>query len=78
MKEPLTKVQEKIYAYIAGYIDDNIKEYGKSIAPTSQEIAIATNLTTQMVESHVKNIVAKKWLAYNGKRFRKIELVPKK
>ena len=71
MKEKLTKTQEDIYAYVAGYIEDN------GYSPTSQEIALKTDLTTQMVDSHVKNIVAKGWLKYNGKRFRKLELVPK-
>lgn len=68
MKEKLTKIQEDVYAYIAGYIDDN------GYSPTYQEIAMRTDLTTQMVESHIKNIVAKGWLKYNGKKFRKLEL----
>lgn len=72
MKEKLTTTQEKIYAYVAGYIDDN------GYSPTYQEIAMRTDLTTQMVESHVKNIVAKGWLKYNEKKFRKLELIPKK
>jgi SOS-response transcriptional repressor LexA len=70
-KEKLTSVQEKVYAYIAGYIEDN------KYSPTYQEIAMRTDLTTQMVESHVKNIAKKGWIQFNGKKFRKIELIPK-
>jgi len=68
MKEKLTPMQEKIYAFIAGYIQD------EGFCPTSQEIAMRTELTTQMVESHVKNIISKGWLKVNGKKFRKLEL----
>jgi len=71
MKEKLTPIQEKVYAYIAGYITD----FGFS--PTYQEIAMRTDLTTQMVESHVKNIAKKGWIRFNGKKFRKLELIPK-
>jgi predicted transcriptional regulator len=71
MKEKLTKTQEDVYAYVAGYITDN------RYSPTSQEIAIKTGLTTQMVESHIKNIIRKGWLKNNGKRFRKLDLIPK-
>jgi len=71
MKEKLTPIQEKVYAYIAGYITD----FGFS--PTYQEIAMRTDLTTQAVESHVKNLIKKGWLKFNGKKFRKIELIPK-
>lgn len=69
MKEKLTKTQEEIYAYIAGYIEDN------KYSPTYQEIAMRMDSTTQMVESHVKNIISKGWLKVNGKKFRKLELV---
>ena len=71
MKEKLTPIQEKVYAYIAEYITD----FGFS--PTYQEIAMRTDLTTQMVESHVKNIAKKGWIRFNGKKFRKLELIPK-
>ena len=72
MKTKLKPTQEKIYAYIAGYIED----YGFS--PTYQEIAIRTDLTTQAVESHVKNLVKAGWIKFdNTKKFRKLELVPK-
>ena len=72
MKEKLTSIQEKVYAYIAGYITD----FGFS--PTYQEIAIRTDMTTQAVESHVKNLVKKGWIRFNpAKKFRKIELIPK-
>lgn len=71
MKEKLTKTQEDIYAYVAGYIQDN------GYSPTSQEIAMRIGSTTQMIEAHLKNIVKKGWLSYNGKKFRKMELVPK-
>ena len=71
MKEKLTKTQEDIYAYVAGYIEDN------GYSPTSQEIAMRVGSTTQMIEAHLKNIVKKGWLNYNGKKFRKMELVPK-
>lgn len=70
MPQKLTKTQEAIYAYIAGYITD------LGFSPTYQEIAIRTGLTTQMIEAHVKNIVQAGWLRYNGKKFRKLELVP--
>jgi SOS-response transcriptional repressor LexA len=69
--EKLTEVQQNVYAYIAGYITD------EGYSPTYQEIAMKTNLTTQMVESHVKNIIRKGWIKFNGKKFRKIELIPK-
>lgn len=71
MKEKLTKTQEDIYAYVAGYIMDN------HYSPTYQEIAVHTGSTTQMVEAHVKNIVKIGYLKFNGKKFRKLELVPK-
>lgn len=71
-KEKLTPKQENIYEYVAGYITD------EGYSPTYQEIAIKTGLTTQMVEVHIKNIVKKGWLEFNGKRYRKLELVPKK
>lgn len=71
MKEKLTPIQEKVYAYIAGYITD------EGYSPTYQEIAIKTELTTQAVEGHVKNIAKKGWIKFNGKKFRKIELIPK-
>lgn len=71
MKEKLTKTQEDIYAYVAGYIQDN------GYSPTSQEIAMRIGSTTQMVESHVKNIIKKGWIRHNGSRFRKLELIPK-
>jgi len=70
-KEKLTPIQEKVYAYIAGYITD----FGFS--PTYQEIAIRTGTTTQAVEGHVKNLVEKGWVKFNpSKKFRKIELIP--
>lgn len=73
MKEKLTKTQEKVYAYIAGYIED----FGFS--PTYQEIAIRTDMSTQAVEAHVKNLVKAGWLKFDtSKKFRKLELVPKK
>ena len=71
MKEKLTKTQEDIYAYVAGYIEDN------GYSPTYQEIAMRTESTTQMVESHVKNIAKKGWIRFNGKKHRRIELIPK-
>lgn len=71
MPEKLTTVQEKIYAFISGYIEDN------KYSPTYQEIAMRTDLTTQMVESHVKNIAKKGWIKFNRKKHRKIELISK-
>jgi SOS-response transcriptional repressor LexA len=70
-KQPLTEVQEKIYAIVAGYFGD----YGYS--PTLQEIAERAGSSPQQIESHIKNIIKKGWLKNNGKRFRKIELIPK-
>jgi len=69
-KEKLTPKQEDIYAYVAGYIVDN------GYSPTYQEIASKLGITTQMVESHIKNIVKKDWLKFNGKRHRKLHLNP--
>jgi len=69
--EKLTSVQEKIYAYVAGYITD------EGYSPTSQEIALKLGITTTAVEMHIKNIVKKGWLKFNGKKFRKLELIPK-
>lgn len=71
MPEKLTPTQEKVYAYIAGYITD------LGFSPTYQEIAVRTGLTTQMVEAHVKNIAKSGWIRFNGKKFRRIELIPK-
>lgn len=68
MKEKLTSIQESIYSYIAGYIEDN------GYAPTYQEMAMETGLTTQAVESHLRNLVKKNWLKFNGKKFRKVDL----
>lgn len=65
----LTDQQKKVYAFIAGYIED------MGFSPTYQEIAIRTNLTTQSVEAHVRNIVNAGWIRFNGKKFRKIELI---
>jgi len=70
-KIPLTKKQEDLYCFVAGYIDDN------GYAPTGQEIAERLGTTSQMVDQHLKNIAAKGWIKFNGKRYRKIELVPK-
>lgn len=70
MPEKLTTTQEKIYAYIAGYIEDN------KYSPTYQEIAMRMDSTTQMVESHVKNIAKKGFIRFNGKKHRRIELIP--
>lgn len=64
----LTKKQEEVYAYIAGYITD----YGYS--PTYQEVAEKLSMTTQSVEAHVKNLVKKGWIGFNGKRHRKLIL----
>jgi predicted transcriptional regulator len=64
----LTKKQEDVYSYIAGYITD----YGYS--PTYQEVAEKLSMTTQSVEAHVKNLVTKGWLGFNGKRNRKLIL----
>lgn len=69
-KEPLTKRQEDMYAFIAGYIQD----YG--YAPASIEIAMKFQMTTQGVDQHVKNLVRKGWLDYSGGRYHKIKLVP--
>ena len=72
MKEKLTPIQEKVYSYIAGYITD------LGFSPTYQEIAIKTEMTTQAVESHLKNLKKKGWVKFNPeKKFRKIELIPK-
>ena len=67
----LTPTQETIYAYVAGYIQD------EGYSPTYQEIAVRTGLTTQMAEAHIKNIVKAGYLQFNGKKFRKLELIPK-
>lgn len=64
----LTKKQEEVYAYIAGYITD----YGYS--PTYQEVAEKLSMTTQSVEAHVKTLVKKGWIGFNGKRHRKLIL----
>ncbi len=71
-KEILTPTQADIYAYIAGYIIDN------ELSPTSQEIAMKTGLTTQAIDSHLRNIAKKGWLKFNGKKHRRLELIPKK
>lgn len=65
----LTDQQKKVYAFIAGYIED------MGFSPTYHEIAIRTNLTTQSVEAHVRNIVNSGWIRFNGKKFRKLELI---
>lgn len=68
-KTPLTKTQENIYAFVAGYYDDN------GYAPTGQEIAEKFGTTSQVVDQHLRNIAAKGWIKFNGKRYRKIDLV---
>jgi SOS-response transcriptional repressor LexA len=70
-KQPLTKLQEDVYAKVAGYIGD----FG--YAPTYQEIAEMMGTSPQMVEAHIKNLVAKGWLKFNEKKWRKVELIPK-
>jgi len=69
MKQELTKVQENIYAYVAGYIEDN------GYCPTYMEIAERTNLSVQAVEAHLKTLVKKGWLNNNGKKYRKYSLI---
>ena len=70
MKEKLTPKQEDIYAYVAGYITDN------GYSPTYTEIANKLGITTQMIDTHIKNIIKKKWLKFNTRRSRKLELIP--
>jgi SOS-response transcriptional repressor LexA len=71
MHQKLTTAQREIYAYIAGFIEDN------NCSPTYQEIAMRVGSTTQMVEAHIKNIVKKGYIQFNGNKHRKIELIPK-
>lgn len=70
-KQPLTKIQEDVYAKVAGYIGD------LGYSPTYQEVAEMMGTSPQQVEAHVKNIVAKGWIKYTGKKWRKLELIPK-
>ena len=71
MKE-LTKKQEEVYCYIAGFITDN------GYSPTRFEISENTgNISTQSVDDNVKNLAKKGWIKFNGKKFRNIELIPK-
>ncbi len=67
----LTEKQEKIYAYVAGYILDN------SYSPTLQEIAEKIHISPQAVSMHLKSLRDKGWIEFNGKKHRSIELVPK-
>lgn len=71
MKENLTDRQRDVYAMFAGYIQDN------GYAPTYREAAERLGMTAQMVEAHIKNIVAKGWMAYTVKKQRRVELIPK-
>jgi predicted transcriptional regulator len=67
-KETLTEKQKDVYAYVAGYIDDN------GYAPTGIEISMKLQITTQAVDQHIKTLVQKGWLSYTGGRYRKIKL----
>lgn len=69
MKNELTEKQTQIYAFVAGYIDDN------GFCPTNQEVAERVGICSSAVEAHLKNIASKGWLIYNGKKFRKFQLV---
>jgi len=71
-KQQLTERQKDVYAAIAGYIQDY------KYSPTYQEVAERTGMSAQMVEAHVKNIIAKGWLKFrSGQKHRKLELIPK-
>jgi DNA-binding MarR family transcriptional regulator len=71
-KPPLTERQRDVYVAIAGYIQD------QKYSPTYQEVAERTGMSSQMVEAHVKNLVAKGWIKFRqNQKHRKLELIPK-
>ena len=70
-KEKFTERQQDVYVAIAGYILD----FGYS--PTYNEVAEKTGMSSQSVEAHTKNLIKKGWIRFNGKKFRKLELIPK-
>ena len=70
-KRELTERQQDVYVAIAGYILDC------GYSPTYNEVAEKTGMSSQMVEAHVRNLVTKGWIRFNGKKFRKLELIPK-
>ena len=71
MREKLTPKQLEIYAYIAGYITDNV------YSPTYYEISLKIGSSIQSIDAQVKNIIKKGWIKFNGKKHRKLELIPK-
>lgn len=70
MKETLTKKLKDTYAFIAGYIQD------EGYSPTTQEIAVKMNVSTQMVDGYLVQLKDAGWITFDtDKRFRKIQLV---
>lgn len=68
-KYPLTKKQEDVYSYVAGYITDD------GYAPTRREIGDKLNISEQAVSAHLREIKNKGWIKFTGGGWRNIELV---
>lgn len=77
VKRPLSAKQQEIYAYVAGYIEDNLKFEGKPIAPTRREIVDKLGISEQAVSAHLKEIKNKGWIRFTDGGWRNIELIPK-
>lgn len=67
----LTEKQQRVYAYVAGYILDN------GYSPTGQEIAERLHISPQAVSMHLKSLKEKGLIEFNGKKFRNVDLIPK-
>ena len=76
-KRPLSAKQLEVYAYVAGYIEDNLRETGKPTAPTRREIVEKLGITEQAVSAHLREIKNKGWIRFTDGGWRNIELIPK-
>ena len=66
---PLTKTEEKVWAYLLGYITDN------QYAPTRQEVAIKMGFgSRQMAQFVLSNLERKGRIKLVGRGWRNIQL----
>jgi SOS-response transcriptional repressor LexA len=66
---PLTKKQEDVYVYVAGYITD------EGYAPTRREIVAKLCISEQAVSAHLREIKNKGWIKFTSGGWRNIELI---
>lgn len=70
-KPKLTPAQTDVYAYVAGYIEDN------GYSPTLQEISEKLGISPQAVAKHLRGIRCAKMITYDSKKkWRNIVLIP--